>query len=99
VTSPAALGGELCRWAREQCGGHRLYTERGIQAVGGLAFGFGLVQGHGGANESLQRFLVYLLALAEVDGAPRVPVKTGVEEARRSLSAAPLAKVIFTTFR
>ena len=45
--------------------------------------GFGLVQGHGGANESLQRFLVYLLALVEVDGAPCVPLKTGVEEARR----------------
>src|SRR5579864_9360733 len=44
---------------------------------------FGLVQGDGGAKESLQRLRVDLLALVEVDGAPRVPVKTGVEETRR----------------
>src|SRR3954447_8620359 len=43
----------------------------------------GLVQGHGGANESLQRRLVDGVALVEVDGAPCVPVETGVEEARR----------------
>src|SRR5262245_34734520 len=47
------------------------------------AFGFGLVQGHGGANESLQRLLVDLLALVEVDGSPCVALETGVEEARR----------------
>src|SRR5262249_50032213 len=50
-----------------------------------LAFGSGLVQGHGGANESLQCLLVYLLALVKVDGAPCVPLKTGVEKARRIL--------------
>jgi hypothetical protein len=49
--------------------------------LGGLASGFGLVQGHGGANERLQRLFVYLLALMEVDGAPCVPVEAGVEEA------------------
>src|SRR5476649_110278 len=54
-----------------------------------LASGCGLVEGHGGANESLQRLLVYLLALVEVDGTPCVPVKTGVEEARRILQSRP----------
>src|SRR5258708_19130634 len=58
----------------------------------GAALGFGFVQGHGGANESLQRLLVYLLALAEVDGAPRVPIKTGVEEARRILQRRPFGE-------
>src|ERR1700691_347152 len=48
---------------------------------GGLTSGFGPVQGRGGTKECLQRLLVYLLALVEVDGAPYVPVKTGVEEA------------------
>src|SRR5581483_5346389 len=46
---------------------------------------FGLVQGHRGTNEGLQRLLVDLPALAEVDGTPRVPFETGVEEARRIL--------------
>src|SRR5512144_2799674 len=45
-----------------------------------LAARLGLVQGHGGANERLQRFLVDLLAFAEVDGAPRVSLETRVEE-------------------
>src|SRR5262249_39672733 len=46
-----------------------------------LALDSGLVQGHGGANESLQRVFVYLLTLAEVDGTPCVALKAGVEEA------------------
>src|ERR1700732_4172481 len=58
----------------------------------GLALGFGLVQGHGGADEGLQRLLVYLLALAEVDGTPCVPLKTGVEEARRILQSRPFGE-------
>src|SRR5450631_4026998 len=58
----------------------------------GLSLGFGLVQGHCGANESLQRLLVYLLALMEVDGTPCVPVKTGVEQARRILQSRPLGE-------
>src|SRR5215468_3695340 len=45
----------------------------------------GPVQGHGGANESLQRLLIYLLALVEVDRTPCVPLQAGVEEARRIL--------------
>src|ERR1700738_3918149 len=57
-----------------------------------LALGCGLVQGHGGANESLQRLLVYLLALVEVDGTPCVPVKTGVEEGRRILQSCPFGE-------
>ena len=40
------------------------------------AFGFGFVQSYGGAHKSLECFLVNRLALVEVDGAPRVPVKT-----------------------
>src|SRR5207245_8268776 len=58
----------------------------------GSALGCGLVQGHGGANESLQRLLVYLLALVEVDGTPCVAVKTGVEEARRILESRPFGE-------
>src|SRR6516225_4309779 len=58
----------------------------------GLSFAFGLVQGHGGANESLQRLLVYLLALVEVDGTPCVPLKTGVEDARRILQSRPFGE-------
>src|SRR5215469_764741 len=58
----------------------------------GLAMDCGHVQGHGGANESLQRLLVYLLALVEVDGTPGVPVKTGVEQARRILQSRPFGE-------
>src|SRR5215469_5697813 len=58
----------------------------------GLGFGSGLVQGHRSANECLQRLLVDLLALVEVDGTPCVPVKTGVEEARRILQRRPFRK-------
>src|SRR5262249_59587714 len=56
------------------------------------ALGSRLVQGHGSAHESLQSPLVYLLALVEVDGAPCVPVKAGVEEARRILQSRPLGE-------
>src|SRR3954453_13845018 len=56
------------------------------------AFGFGLVQGHGGANERLQRLPVYLVALMEVDGTPCVTLKTGVEEPRRILQSRPFGK-------
>src|SRR6185436_10753555 len=42
--------------------------------------------------ESLQRVLVYLRALLEVDGTPCVPVKTGVEEARRILQSRPFGE-------
>src|SRR5688572_23280230 len=63
-------------------------TEPGAE----LAWGFGLVQGDGGANERLQRLLVYLLALAEVDGTPSVSVQTGVEEARRILQCRRLGE-------
>src|SRR5262249_54419726 len=52
-----------------------------------FALNFRLVQGHGGANESLQCLLVYLLALVKVDGTPCVPLKAGVEEARRILQS------------
>src|SRR6516165_3894556 len=55
----------------------------------GLASASGLVQGHGGANERPQRFLVYLLALVKVDGTPCVPLETGVEETRRILQSGP----------
>ena len=63
-----------------------------IARRGGLALSGRLVQGHGGANESLQRLLVYLRAVVEVDGTPCVPVKTGVEEARRILQSRPFGE-------
>src|ERR1700753_3806531 len=47
------------------------------------SFRFGRVEGDGIADEGLQRLLVYLLALVEVDGPPGVPVEAGVEQARR----------------
>src|SRR5215471_1643418 len=53
---------------------------------------FGRVQGHGGANESLQRLLVNRLALAEVDGAPGTALKTGIEEPRRILQSRPICE-------
>src|SRR5215813_6006110 len=56
------------------------------------ASGCGLVQRHGGANESLQRLLVDLLALVEVDGTPCVPFEAGVEEARRILQSRPFGE-------
>src|SRR5262252_6180412 len=57
-----------------------------------LAFGFGLVQGRGRANESLQRLLIYVLALAEVDGTPCVSLKAGVEEARWIFQSRPFGE-------
>src|SRR5262249_9118431 len=48
----------------------------------GSAAGHGLVQGHGLLNQGLERLLVDLLALVEVDGAPRVPLEAGVEDLR-----------------
>ena len=48
----------------------------------GSALGFGLVQGHGGAHQSLEGLLVDLLALVDVDGTPYVPLEAGVEETR-----------------
>ena len=47
----------------------------------GLALGCGLVQGHGGANERLQRLFIYLVARMEIDGTPGVAFEAGVEEA------------------
>src|ERR1044072_6266302 len=58
----------------------------------GSALGFGPVQGHGGTNEGLQRLPVYLIALVEVDGAPRVPLQAGVEEARTILQSRPFGE-------
>src|SRR5436190_15499082 len=59
---------------------------------GGSASGFGRVQGDGGADEGLQRLLVYLLALVEVDGTPRVPLETRVEEAGGILESRPFGE-------
>src|SRR5262249_45916969 len=58
----------------------------------GSATSSGRVQAHGGAYQRLQRLLVDLLALVEVDGAPRVPVETGVEEARGILQGRPFGE-------
>ena len=58
----------------------------------------GGVQGHGGADERLQRLFIDRVALADIDGAPDIAFEAGIEEARRIFaSAAPLAKVSFTT--
>jgi len=50
-----------------------------LQVLDRSALGCGRVEGDGGANESLERLLVYLLALVEVDGAPDVPAQAGIE--------------------
>src|SRR3954468_16927796 len=50
------------------------------------------VERDGGADEVLQRVLVDLLALVEVDGPPGVAVEAGVEEARRILQRRPLGE-------
>jgi hypothetical protein len=71
---------------------------RPARASPGLVLGCGLVQGYGGANESLQRLLVYLLALVEVDGTSVFPSRLELNRPEGSFRAAPLAKVIFTTF-
>src|SRR3990167_9761588 len=42
--------------------------------------GFGGVQCHGGADERFERLLIDLVALMEIDGAPRVAFEAGVEE-------------------
>ena len=64
-------------------------ARRGDRA-GRSGLGFGLVQGHRGANEELQRLLVYRLILAEIDGTPSVPVKAGVERGPKDPSEPPL---------
>src|SRR5687767_3049006 len=80
--SSSPCGGRPEQTTREDAHESRLRQPLpcGLSPFRGLALGCGLVQGHGGANESLQRLLVYLLALVEVDGTPCVSVKTGVEE-------------------
>src|SRR6184192_1458334 len=45
-----------------------------------------LVQGHGGANQSLQRLLVYFLALVEVDGTLVFPSRLELKRPAGSLS-------------
>src|SRR5947209_2297630 len=58
----------------------------------GSAFSLGGVQGHRGANESLQRLLVDRIALVEIDSAPCVPLKTRVEEPRRVRQSRPFGE-------
>src|SRR3979490_3508419 len=50
------------------------------------------VQRHGGANECLQRLLINLVALMEIDGTPGVAVEAGVEEARGILQRGALGE-------
>src|SRR5215475_1958271 len=50
------------------------------------------VQRYGGANQSLQCLLIDLVALAEVDRAPRVALEARVEEAGWVLERRPLGK-------
>jgi hypothetical protein len=49
----------------------------------------GLIQRHGGANERLERLLVDLVALMEIDGAPRVSFEARVEEREGSFTMRP----------
>src|SRR5437868_2382312 len=58
----------------------------------GSASSLGGVQDHRGTNESLQRLLVDRIALVEIDGAPCVPLKTGVEEPRRVGQSRPFGE-------
>jgi hypothetical protein len=74
----------------------RILSSR-ADAAGGLRVARS-VQRHSGADESLERLLVDLVAFVKVDRAPDVPVETRVENPEGSSSEAPLAKVIFTTF-
>src|SRR5215469_2255927 len=48
-----------------------------------LTASFGFVEGHRGANESLQGLFVDIVAFVEVDGAPRISLEARVEKARR----------------
>jgi len=56
----------------------------------GLDLGSRLVQGNSGANERLQRLLIYLVTLVNVDGTPGVSLKTGIEEAGGILYLSPV---------
>src|SRR5437763_5311542 len=58
----------------------------------GSALSLGGVQGHRGANESLQCLLVDRIALVEIDGAPCVPLETGIEEPRRVPQSRPFGE-------
>src|SRR6185437_9746032 len=51
---------------------------------------FGRVQRHCRANERLERLFIDLVALVDIDGAPRVAFKAGVEEAGRVLERGAL---------
>src|SRR5918993_1497256 len=55
-------------WSRPGAGGARDRSRR-------------RVQGHGGADERLQRRLIDRVALMEIDGAPGVAFEAGVEQA------------------
>src|SRR5690348_3093440 len=70
-----------------------LGREAGRDVLLGLsATGTGRVQRHGGANKSLERFLVEFLALMQVDGAPGVAIEAGVEQPHRIVQRGPLGK-------
>ena len=56
------------------------------------------VQGHRRSNQRLQRLLVRLVALTEIDRAPVLPSRLELKRPEGSSSEAPLAKVIFTAF-
>ena len=62
--------------------GHELHAVASLNVrFRQLASGFGFIHGHGGANESLQRVFIDLVALVEIDGAPGVAFEAGIEEA------------------
>jgi len=64
--------------------------------LGRLGVCFDVFSTAAGADERLERGLIDLVALAEVDGAPCAAVEAGVERPLGSSSAAPLAKVVLT---
>ena len=56
------------------------------------------IERHCSADEILQGRLIDLVAFVHVDGAPDIPAEVELNRPEGSLSAAPLANVILTTF-
>src|SRR3954466_4327405 len=68
---------------------HRCSLTATLGAVS-LLLRLALVQRHGGADELLQRLLIYGCALMEVDRAPRVAFEARVEKPRRIIERCAL---------
>ncbi len=57
-----------------------------------LLAGSGRVQCHGGADERLERAFIDLVALMDIDGAPRIAFEAGVKETCRILESRSLSE-------